>query len=346
MRSVYNDILHAFFANPTFIAMTTFNILLLAGAYASSVALTVDILSAAASIAPGMKLATPQWKIYSMQGSEVLLSNGMKMPTQALAGKRLPKAGVWLIPGIGITSAEQAQQRLAQPDAIAASTLLAKASLAGVGICASCSAVLLLAQAGLLVDRRVTTAWWLAPLLQQREPRCQIDANRMIITDGSITTAGAALAQTDLMLHLLREHFGIKLADAVARVLLIDKRQSQAGFILPSAYASGSDLVTKLSARFEASLPTPPNMQTLAQEMCMSERSLSRHIRAATGRNPLALLQSIRIHKAQALLQNSRLSVDEIAERVGYQDATALRRLLKATMQSTPRQIRQHADLS
>jgi transcriptional regulator GlxA family with amidase domain len=325
--------------------MPVFNILVLQDAYASSVALTIDILYAAATLAPSMKLAAPQYKLYSATGGDVVLSNGMKLPTQSFARLRMQKAAVWLVPGVGISSASQAAVRLAKPDALAATTLLAKANQSGASICASCSAVLLLAQAGLLVNKRVTTAWWLAPLLQQREPRCQIDANRMIVTDGALTTAGAALAQTDLMLHLLREHFGIKLADAVARVLLIDKRQSQAPFIVPSAYASGSDLVAQLSARFEAALPTPPSMQTLAQELCMSERTLSRHIRAATGRNPLALLQSIRIHKAQALLQNSRLSVDDIATRVGYQDATALRRLLKSTMQSTPRQIRQHTDL-
>jgi transcriptional regulator GlxA family with amidase domain len=325
--------------------MTIFNILLLEGAYASSTALTVDILSAAASIAPGMKLSAPTWKLYSASGGDVQLSNGMRIATHSLTGQRIRKQAIWLIPGIGITSAVMAEQRLSQPDALAVSALLAKANSAGASICASCSAVLLLALAGTLVNKRATTAWWLAPLLQQREPRCQIDANRMIITDGNITTAGAALAQTDLMMHLLRAHFGIKLADAVARVLLIDQRQSQAGFIVPNAYANGSELVAKLSARFEAALPTPPSLQALAQEMCMSERTLSRRVRAATGRNPLALLQSIRIHKAQALLQNSRLSVDEIAERVGYQDATALRRLLKTTMQSTPRQIRQLVNL-
>jgi transcriptional regulator GlxA family with amidase domain len=325
--------------------MPIFNVLVLQGAYASSVALTIDILSAAASLAPSLKLAAPQYKLYSAEGGDVVLSNGMRLPTQSFARLRRQKATHWLVPGIGISSARQAEKRLAEPDALAAAALLAKAAQADASICASCSAVLLLQQAGLLKGKRVTTAWWLAPLLQQLEPQCRLDTNRMIITDGRLVTAGAALAQTDLMLHLLREHFGIKLADAVARVLLIDIRQSQAPFIVPSAYASGSDLVAQLSKRFEEALPSPPSMQALAQELCVSERTLSRHIRAATGRNPLALLQSIRIHKAQALLQNSRLSVDDIAARVGYQDATALRRLLKSTMQSTPRQIRQYADL-
>ncbi len=325
--------------------MTKFNILVLQDAYASSVALTIDILSAAAALAPQYKLRQPQYKLYSATGGEIALSNGMKLTTHSFARIRLNKDETWLVPGIGINSALLASARLAQPDAQAATTLLKKASQAGSRIAASCSAVLLLQQAGLLVDKRVTTAWWLAPLLQQRESSCQIDANRMIVSDGRLVTAGAALAQSDLMLYLLSEHFGIKLADAVARVLLIDKRQSQAPFIVPQAYASGNQLVAQLSARLEAALPSPPSMQTLAQEMCMSERTLARHIRAATGRAPLALLQGIRIHKAQALLQNSRLSVDEIAACVGYQDATALRRLLKTTMQSTPRQIRQHTDL-
>lgn len=326
--------------------MTIFNILVLDGAYASSVALTVDILAAAATIAPGLKLSSPQCKLYSPAGGEVSLSNGMTIQTRSMARVRATEATVWVLPGIGVTSAEQALQRLTKPDALAAAKALTKAAKAGASICASCSAVLLLQQAGLLIDKRVTTAWWLAPLLQQREPRCHIDANRMIVTDGKLVTAGAALAQTDLMLHLLREHFGLKLADAVARVMLIDKRQSQAPFIVPAAYANGSALIAKLSARIESSLPSPPSMQALAAELCLSERTLARHVRAATGRNPLALLQSIRVHKAQALLENSRLSVDDIAARVGYQDATALRRLLKLTMQSTPRQIRQQIDLS
>jgi transcriptional regulator GlxA family with amidase domain len=325
--------------------MTTFDILVLEGAYASSVALTVDILAAAAAIAPGLKLASPKCRVFSINGGDVVLSNGMKMPTLAMAHRRSAARCVWVLPGIGITSARQAVARLDKPDAQIVVKMLAKAAKSGETLCASCSAVLLLQQAGLLAGKRVTTAWWLAPLLQQREPRCTIDANRMIVTDGNVVTAGAALAQTDLMLHLLRMHFGIKLADAVARLLLIDKRQSQAPFIVPAAYANGSTLVAQLSANIESSLPSPPSMQTLAAQLCVSERTLARHVRAATGQSPLALLQSIRVHQAQALLENSRLSVDEIAQRVGYQDATALRRLLKRTMQSTPRQIRKQTDL-
>ena len=54
----------------------------------------------------------------------------------------------------------------------------------------------------------------------------------MVCEDGPVLTAGAALAQSDLTLHLLRARFGAGLADAVGRVLLIDGRQAQAPFSL------------------------------------------------------------------------------------------------------------------
>jgi transcriptional regulator GlxA family with amidase domain len=325
--------------------MVIFDVLILEGAYASSVALTVDIVAAAAALAEKVKITPPRCRVISHTGGDVALSNGMTVKTIVASRVGMKADSVLIVPGLGITSATQAALRLAKADALAAAKTLSRASKADATICASCSAVLLLHGAGLLHEKRVTTAWWLAPQLQQLSPRCKIDANRLLVTDGKLVTAGAALAQTDLMLHLLRERCGLKLADAVARTLLIDKRQSQAPFIVPAAYANGSALVAKLTARIEACLPSPPTMAKLAGEMCMSERTLARHVRAATGRNPLALLQSIRIHQTQALLENSRLSVEDIAARVGYRDATALRRLLKTTMQSTPRQIRQRNDL-
>lgn len=162
----------------------------------------------------------------------------------------------------------------------------------------------------------------------------------MVIEDGAIITAGAAMAQTDLMLHLLRTRFGIGIADAVTRVLLIDARQAQAPFVVPGMMSMGNELIAQITAHVESMLPRMPTVEELAAKFCISERTLARHVKAATGRGPLALLQSVRLNKARALLENSRLSVNEVAARVGYGDATALRRLMRKTTGATPRQFR------
>jgi len=113
-------------------------------------------------------------------------------------------------------------------------------------VAASCSAVFLLQSAGLLSKRRVTTSWWLAAELQRLEPSCSVDADRMVCADGPVTTAGAALTQTDLMLHLLRVQFGASLADALGRVVLIDGRQAQAPFVVPMMLSNGNELIGRL----------------------------------------------------------------------------------------------------
>ena len=60
----------------------------------------------------------------------------------------------------------------------------------------------------MLQGRRATTSWWYAALLKRMAPDCTVDVDRMVCADGPVVTAGAAFAQTDLMLHLLRERCG------------------------------------------------------------------------------------------------------------------------------------------
>lgn len=317
-----------------------FTILVLDGAYSSSVALTVDILSAATAMSSRVGVAAPGWRVRSVAGTRVPLGQGMSIDAVPLPKTPRPDGSIWIVPGLGLDHPVQLAERLEQDDARRAVKALRVHAQRGGVVAASCSAVFLLQAAGLLVGRRATTSWWLAPLLRDLTPQCEVDADRMVLEDRGVVTAGAALAQTDLILHLLRGRFGPALADAVSRVLLLDARQAQSPFIAPSLLASGSDLIANLVAYVEASLPEMPGLAELAARSCLSERTLTRHVRAATGRSTQDLLQSIRLGRARKLLATSRMSVEQIAEQVGYSDATALRRLMRKLVGATPRQFR------
>lgn len=309
--------------------MADFTILVLSGAYASSVAATLDVLQAAAVLAPRLKLARPTWRVLSASGGPVPLSSGLQVVTAPLPKRPRADATTWIVPGLGLADPRAMPARLAREDAQRAIRAVAAHAARGGRVAASCSAVFLLQAAGLLPGRRVTTSWWLAAELRGLEPRCTVDADRMVCADGPVSTAGAAFAQTDLMLHLLRTQFGVALADAVGRVLLIDGRQAQAPFVIPALLSNGNELVARLVKRIEAALPQPPSVAALAQEFAMSQRTLSRHVQQATGKSPLALVQSVRLNRARMLIESSRLTLDRVAEQVGYADATALRRLMR-----------------
>ena len=320
--------------------MTDFTVLILPGAFASSVAVTLDMLGAAASIATRLGLPRPRWRVYSATGEPAELSSGMSLQAPALPRRARPDASVWIVPGLGTDSPAAVSAKLASPAAGRVVRAVQAHARKGGSVAASCSAVFLLQAAGLLAGRKVTTSWWLASELSRREPSCEVDADRMVCVDGPVTTAGAALAQADLMLLLLRTRLGAPLADAVSRYLLIDGRQAQAPFVIPAMLAAGDALVAKLTARIERALPSPPRIGQLAEEFGMSPRTLARHVKAATGKSTLALVQSVRLGRARLLLETSRLPIDQIAERVGYGDATALRRLMRKMAGANPSQFR------
>ncbi|MBI3230033.1 MAG: helix-turn-helix domain-containing protein [Burkholderiales bacterium] len=314
-----------------------YTLLIMPGAFASSVALSVDILSSAALLAKSAGCTAPRWRVCSTLES-VPLSNGMQISARHLPQKT--DHSTWIIPGMGLANARAIAQRMQQADAQSAIHALQRHAQRGGVIAASCSSVFLLQAAGLLAGKRVTTSWWFASLLQQMETGCVVDVNRILICDGNLITAGAALAQADLMLYLLRSQFSPALADAVARSLLIDGKQSQAQFIAPSMLAHGSELLSKLVTRFEQALPNPPSVAELAAECCMSERTLARHVRAASGCSTNTLLQNVRLNKARMLLASGDMSVEQVAAAVGYLDSSALRRLLRKTTGATPSQFR------
>lgn len=321
-------------------SMADFTILILPMSYASSVAATLDVLQAAAVLAPRWIAPIPTWRVLSPAGGTVSLSAGMQVLTTALPRKPSRDQSVWIVPGLGLDNARALASGLTSTDAQRAVRALAFHASRGGRVAASCSAVFLLQSAGLLAGRRATTSWWLAAELRRLEPSCLVDADRMVCADGPVTTAGAAFAQTDLMLHLLRVHFGATLADAVARVLLIDAREAQAPFVVPKMLSNGNELIARLVKRLEDALPHPPTVQALASEFAMSPRTLSRHVREATGQSTMSLMQSVRLNRARLLIESSRLTIENVAEQVGYKDATALRRLMQKSAGANPSRFR------
>jgi transcriptional regulator GlxA family with amidase domain len=326
--------------------MADFTVAILSGSFAAGVAVTLDVLGATSALAAALKLPTPTWRVVSVHGGRVALTGGMHVDTEAMTARRRTDTSTWIIPGLAMNTPSAVAHRVAAADARQVAAALQRHVAHGGHVAASCSGVFLLQAAGLVSQRRITTCWWLAPELHRLEPGSTVDADRMVCADGPVHTAGAAMAHSDLMLHLLRIRFGSALAEAVSRTLLIDARQAQAPFVVPSMKANGNELVSRLTRRIESALPNPPSVADLAGEFAMSERTLARHVRAATGHGTLALVQSVRLNRARTLIESTRLSIEQVAAEVGYQDATALRRLMRKSAGANPSRFRPALHLS
>ena len=306
------------------------------GAFASGVAATLDMLRAAAQLAGAS--AGLDFEVCSLAGGPVALSSGLVVATSRL-GARAERT-TWILPGLAETTAEALHARLAPRDPIQLARAIARHLAHGGRVAAACASVFLLQAAGALDGRRATTTWWLGGALARLAPSCSVDTDAMVCVDGPVITAGAAFAQTDLVLHLLRERGGARLADRVARTLVLDGRQVQARYVIPELLANGDPLIARITAEIARSLPSPPSIAALAARLGASERTLSRHVRRVTGHSTIALVHGVRAQRAQALLQGSRMSVEDVAAAVGYRDPGTLRRLLKKLGVGSPRALR------
>lgn len=304
---------------------------------ATSVAVTVQALDTANRLAE-TALHRPRpfhVEVASTDGMPVACAPGpFVIPTVRLARLR---PGLIIVPGTGVATDAALGRLLATPAVAAVCRWLARH--AAQPIAASCTGVFVLARAGVLDDHAATTTWWLAADLATRFPRVRVDRDAMVVDDRERCTAGASLAQLDLMLHLIARFATPALAALVARYLVVDARPSQARYIVPSHLARSSPEVSAAERWIRAHLGEPFGIPALARAIGTSPRTLARRLAEATGGSPLAFVRRLRVEAARHLLATTRLSVDEIAARVGYDDPATLRRAF-ARLGERPRDSR------
>jgi len=79
-------------------------------------------------------------------------------------------------------------------------------------------------------------------------------------------------------------------------------------------------------------------IEQLAELFGMSQRNFTRRFRKAANTTPIKYLQIQRLNESKELLQNSNLSISEIAYRVGYLDASYFTKIFKESFSTTPKQ--------
>jgi transcriptional regulator GlxA family with amidase domain len=339
--------------------MTNFAIGTLEWALGASVAVTLDALNFANQVATALGKRPVTWTVMG-KGTRTHMTNGLVIKTEPIRpGMKLGRS-VLVIPGIGLDhpdlipiaaatpsgsipsrySDSNLACRMEMPDVRQFARLAKDHHERGGWVCASCSGVLVLASAGLLSSRKATTHWQIAGFLARRFPEACMDVTRMVVEDRRVVTAGAAMAQMDLMLHLIRMVMGHDVADLTMKYMLIDSRPTQARYMVWSQLQTTDEIVRDFEVLIESSLATPITVSDAAQKLHMTEKTLARRVFKASGSTPTSLIQSVRMRHVQHLLDTTNLPLGEIAIRVGYANATSLRKMTLKFAKTTPGMLR------
>lgn len=202
---------------------------------------------------------------------------------------------------------------------------------AGVQIAAACSGVALVAAAGLLDGRRATAHWGLAEIYRARFPAVDWRPEYVVTDADGLYCGGGLNAAADLALYLVEKFAGRETAARCARAMLIEMPRSwQTAFTHFCPRAPHHDsAILRAEEWLHRHHAAEVRLEALAAELGMSPRNFARRFRAATGETPLAYLHGLRIAMAKRLLENGRLTVQEVASEVGYTDLLFFRRLFR-----------------
>jgi AraC family transcriptional activator FtrA len=201
-----------------------------------------------------------------------------------------------------------------------------------------CSGVFVIAATGLLNGRRATTHWRYTEELARRYPEIQIEPQVLYVDEGSILTSAGSAAGIDLGLHIIRRDFGTVAANQVARRLVMPPHREggQAQYIERPVSDEGSPWLAQLLEWAERHLAEDLAADRLALQAHVSKRTLARRFLETTGTTPADWVTGLRIARAKELLETTKRSVEEVAERCGFGSAFALRHHFRKRLETSP----------
>ncbi len=210
-------------------------------------------------------------------------------------------------------------------------------------IASVCIGTYALAEAGILDGKQATTHWECSQEFQLRYPAVKVDTNPFYTRDCNVYTSGGVASGIDLALALVEEDYGRDVALYTARKLVLQLRrpgcQSQFSTLL-QVYSLENSIAGRLHPWLIRHLAQTLSVEELAEQSNMSVRNFTRVFLKETGLTPAKFVEKLRIEVARKYLEDSDLTLDEIAVKCGLGGMMSMRRTFMRHMMVSPSDYR------
>jgi AraC family transcriptional regulator, transcriptional activator FtrA len=208
----------------------------------------------------------------------------------------------------------------------------------GARFCTICSGVFVLAAAGILDGKTVTTHWRYAEKLTKRYPAITVEPDALYVDEGQVLTSAGSAAGLDMLLHLVRRDYGAKVANLVAQRLVIPPHREggQAQYLPRPMPSDERSRLSKLLDWVREHPAKDHTLESLAKRVSMSPRTLQRQFQETVGLAPYDWLIRERVAIAKDMLQASNQSLERVAESVGFKSQETFRRHFRRVAGTSP----------
>lgn len=294
----------------------------------------LDAAGPAEVFAQASRLCPPGYEV-ELVGASGRTTSGIELgPVRPLAERHGPLDTLVVAGGRGVFDAEH--------DAALVEWVRAAAARSR-RVTSVCTGAFLLARAGLLDGRRVTTHWLSCDRLARRYPAVSVEPDPIYVRDGDLWTSAGVTAGMDLALALVEEDHGAEVAMQVARGLVLFARrpggQAQFSAQLTAQAAEGEplrDLQAFIAEHPDADL----SVGALAARAHVSARTLARAFARELGMTPGAYVESVRVEQARWRLERGGGPLGPVARACGFGSAETMRRAFHRRLGVSPADYR------
>lgn len=272
-----------------------------------------------------------RWWLASMDGQPVESSAGVRVEVDQGLEPLGREVTVVVCSG---TDASQAADRKVL-------TWLRAHSRRGGSLGAICTGAYTLARAGLLGDDTPAVHWENRPAFRELfdlEPLEQI----YVIGQKHFSCAGGA-AGVDMMLALIAQDHGQKLADAVAEMCLHSRRREAnvtQKKVYPAPMTARHPAIARVIAAMQGNIATPLDQDELAEVFGRSARHLERVFKSVLQETPKSYYLGLRLEEARNLLSDTTLSILEVAIATGFNSRSSFSKAYRSRFGNSPSRYR------
>ena len=217
-----------------------------------------------------------------------------------------------------------------------------KISIAGL-----CTGAWIMAEAGLLDEKRCAIHWETLPGFAERFPEADVYAD-LFEVDGDIYTCAGGTAPLDLMLHLIDEDHDKNVVNRVCEMCLTDRvrnpRDRQRLPLRARLGVQNSKLLTIIEM-METSLSEPLSLVDIAGQVGLSRRQIERLFHKNLGRSPARYYLELRLDRARHLLLQSNIAIVEVGVACGFVSASHFSKCYRELYTRSPQQERQQREV-
>jgi transcriptional regulator GlxA family with amidase domain len=277
-------------------------------------------------------------KVLGTERGALTSSSGVRVMPDEVAGDRLAAIDTLLVAGAPHASSLVLSNKLRAWLIATARTCRRFGSV--------CTGAFVLAQAGLLNGKRITSHWSSVDELSRRYPEIRIEPDALYVRDKKLRTAAGVTAGLDLALALVEEDLGRDIAMRVASQLVMYFRRP--GGQMQFSRKGEAELIGRSALQdVQRLVATRPEMdhrvQNLAAHAGMSPRHFARLFQAEVGMTPALWVETTRVAAARTLIESSRDVPKQIAAKCGFANVDVLRRAFVRHMGVTPVEYRRIA---